>query len=90
VLLGVGGLYDDIIYVNFHCSAEEWVKNSIHEALVRCACVLEAKGHDLIEKVGRLGDESGFKLVLIGHRYLIVAGIGIQETKYCVPRSPID
>jgi len=80
VLLGVGGLDDDIVNVNLHRSAEEWLKDSIHQVLVRRASVLEAKGHDLIEKVGLLCDKSGFKLVFIGHGYLIVAGIGIKET----------
>jgi len=80
VLLGVGGLDDDIINVNLHRSVEEWLKYSIHQALVCRANVLEAEGHDLIEKVGLLYDKSGFKLVFIGHGYLIIAGIGIKET----------
>ena len=40
MLLRVGGLYDDIINVNLHRSAEEWLKDSIHQALVRRVGVL--------------------------------------------------
>jgi len=90
VLLGVGGFYNDIVNVDLHRSSEEWLKDPIHKALVCCPGVFQAKGHNLIEKVGLFCDESSFKLVFISHGYLVVARIGIKETKYRVPCGPID
>jgi len=40
--------------------------------------VFEAKGHDLVVEVGFLCYERDFDHVLIGHGYLVIAGVGVS------------
>jgi len=65
VLLHVGGLDDDVVDIYLYRLAQEWLEDSIHQALVCSASVFETKGHDFVVKVGLLGYECGFDFVFI-------------------------
>ena len=61
------GLDDHVIDINFDVLCDFLLENSVHQSLLCSACIIEAKGHDPVAKVGILGDECCFILVWSMH-----------------------
>jgi hypothetical protein len=74
------GLYDYIVYIGLKHPPDVVSKDVLHTSLVRGACVSKAKWHHYIEEHPKQRDEGGRELVGLLQLYLVVPGIGIEET----------
>jgi len=59
-------------------------ENFVHQSLVGCSGVFEAKRHNSVKIISVVCDEGGLVHVGCGHGDLIVTGICIQETEYVI------
>ncbi|CAL9025497.1 unnamed protein product, partial [Prunus brigantina] len=89
VICTLWGLDQHVVHVDFHSFADLLLEDFIHEPLVGCSGVLQPKGHDLVVVGPPLDDERGFRLVILMHQDLVMAGVGIHEVEQLIARSGI-
>jgi len=79
-----------IINVYFDTFSHQMTENFVHEPLVGCSGVFEAKRHDSVKIIGVDCNESGLVHVRCDHGDLIVTGICVEKTEKFVSRHAVN
>jgi len=78
------------IDVYFNAFAHQMTKDFVHQSLVGCSGVFEAKCHNSVKVIGVVCDEGGFVHVGCGHGVLIVTRVCIKKVEDLVPSRAVD
>jgi len=79
-----------VIDVYFDTLSHQMTENFIHQPLVGCSGVFEAKRNNSVKIIGVVCDEEGLVHVGCGHEDLILTGICIQEIEYFISRRAVN
>ncbi|CAL9000815.1 unnamed protein product, partial [Prunus brigantina] len=83
------GFDQHVVHIDLHSFADLLLDDFIHEPLIGCSNVLQPKGHDLVAVGPSLDDERSFRLVILVHQDLVIAGVGVHEAEQLIARSGI-
>jgi len=79
-----------VINVYFDTLSHQMTENFVHQPLVGCSGIYEAKRHNPVKIIGVVCDEGGLVHVGCGHGDLIVTGICVKKTEDFVSRHAVN
>jgi len=90
VLVMARRLDNHVIDIYFDAVAHQMTKDFVHQSLVGCPSILEAKMHKFVKIISVVSDESGFVHVGCGHGDLIVTGVCVKKAEDLVRNCAVD
>ena len=80
--LGIQYILKHVVDIGLDVLFDLLLENPIHQSLVCSACILQAKGHDPVAKVGIFSDKCCYLLVWSVHPNLVVSRVSVQEAEH--------
>ena len=71
--------YQHVVNVDLNIRFDLVCEHLVHEPLIRCACVLEAKRHHFVIKKALASNEWSFLLIHLIHSDLVIIGKDVHK-----------